>query len=92
MPPIRPGIDGRHEWSICYLRYEDDSGPYCSKCRSSQVWPWGLLGKLFRVTPKGCIQPECDNYWRKPRAPEVGTIAAEVARTENSALPEKRER
>jgi hypothetical protein len=41
----------------------------CDKCKSSQVWPLGWLGKLllkpFDVDPLGCINPECDYYARR---------------------------
>lgn len=89
--PVRRDKSGRPLFSLSYMRREDDTGPYCPECDSSQVWPWGLLGKLIRATPKGCIQPECANYWRRPRAPEASAIADEVARTESSELPGGRE-
>jgi len=47
------------------IRYELDLGPFCPACGSSQKWPLGWVGKLFRRSPLGCIQEKCAEYWKR---------------------------
>jgi hypothetical protein len=78
-------------WPDGYVREECDAGPYCPKCDSTQVWPWGLLGKLFRAKPLGCINRDCEAYHLRAKPEEKTGIAAEVAKAESGKLPEERQ-
>lgn len=50
---------------LCRIRNEDmhhflGSATYCKKCDSTMKWK----GWLWNQKEIGCIQPECDNYWK----------------------------
>lgn len=88
--PFGSGRSEKPIWPTGYVRTELDRGPFCPKCDSTQMWPWGFLGKLFRATPLGCINRECELFYLRPRPPKASGIAAEVARAESNDLPGSR--
>ena len=45
---------------ILKLIQEWNEGPTCEKCGSSLKKQFYFFGKIF-----GCINPECENYWKK---------------------------
>jgi len=57
----------------------------------AEKWPWGFVGRLLRLTPLGCIHPECGRYYARPRSSVPDGIEAEVAKAESSKLPEVRD-
>lgn len=44
------------------VRKEGDLASPCPVCGSSQVWPWGAIGRLFGAEPRGCLNPRCERY------------------------------
>jgi hypothetical protein len=43
------------------------AGGSCPVCGSTEVWSWGFISYMFGRDPEGCINPECDRYYKQKK-------------------------